>query len=210
MSCRRLRAALLIAAFAVVFVGQESLAQKENKAGKTIDSAKLGPGEYVGIIRATPGSDRLFTIEIQSTQMVPSGSLRRVGRAVVAGTKTQTTRYEIEFQASPKAKVRTLVLPEQFDDKGKPKKYTSKQLAELKGKDKHLVGYESSLEKLESGQVVRVVLGAAPAKAAAKPKEKDKDAAGDEAAKPDKKMQASLIVITKDENASSEKPRKKD
>ena len=186
---RPLGAALLLVAFVFATTSPEALAQKKDKrgvAGPSIDSAKLAPGEYTGILRSSPGPDRTFTIQVAQTQIVPtSRSLRSINY------KASVTKQEIDFQASPKVKVRTLVLPEQFDDKGRPKKYTAKELAEFKGKDRGLVGYESSLDKLEPGMEVRITLRPAPAKAA---KSKDKD--GDDAVA-EKKLQASMIVVTK-------------
>lgn len=199
---RRSVGLLLLAALTLVLAVPDAPAQKKDAAGaKAIDSGKFAAGEYTGIVRSSPGDDRVFTIEIPSTQMVATGGARRVGSVIVPSTRAKTIKYEVEFQASSKAKVRTLVLPEQFDDKGKPKKYTAKQLAELKGKDTHLPGYESSLEKLESGQVVRVTLRPAPPPPA-KAKAKDKDAA-EAAAKDEKKMQATLIVILKEGDGGS-------
>ena len=190
MTCRPLGAALLLAAFAVVTTSPVASGQgKKNKGGNSapsIDSAKLGPGEYVGILRSSPGTDRTFTIQMTQTRVVPVvRSLRSVQ------LRPNTTKHEIDFQASPKVKVRTLVLPEQFDERGRPKKYTAKELAEFKGKDRGLVGYESSLDKLEAGMEVRVTLRAAPAKTE-KAKDKDGEDGGQE-----KKMQASVIVVTK-------------
>ncbi len=207
---RRSVGLLLLAALTLVLAAPEAPAQKKDAGGaKAIDSGKFAAGEYTGIVRSSPGDDRVFTIEIPSTQMVATGGARRVGSVIVPSTRAKTIKYEVEFQASSKAKVRTLVLPEQFDDKGKPKKYTAKQLAELKGKDTHLPGYESSLEKLESGQVVRLTLRPAPPPPVAKAKAKDKDAA-EAAAKDQKKMQATLIVILKEGDAgSSAGPKKK-
>ena len=92
-----------------------------------------------------------------------------------------------------------MVLPEEFDDKGKPKKYTKEELATLKGKDTNLPGYESSLEKLETGQKLRVVLlrqeeargqaqeGRRPGQGAVEEKD-PKDPT-------EKKMQVKMIVI---------------
>ncbi len=110
----------------------------------------------------------------------------------------------VDFQADANVKVRTKALPEQFDEKGNIKKYTSQELAALKGKDKDLIGYESSMEALRPGQVVLVSLHthkkprssrlAAPAS--------QKDQTDDEAdTATEHKMQVTLIVILKDDDA---------
>jgi hypothetical protein len=120
-----------------------------------------------------------------------------------AGFRVQEVRTDVEFQAREDVKVRTLILPEPFDDKGNRKKYTKKELDELRGKEKGLPGFESALEQLEVGQVVRVTLGPAPKrKPVAKGKDENKDLDKEpdkeekEPAPPGKRMQVRLIVIT--------------
>jgi hypothetical protein len=186
---RRALGAALMAAIVFAFPAAESLAQNKKKgdAGKpkaeTVDSAKLPAREYVGKVGSVPGPDRVFTLEMESKSVVVTGANRNR-----INYKTTSAWTEVEFQASEKVRVRTKLLPEQFDEKGNLKKYTSKQLAELRGKDSQgLPGYESSLDKLAPGQTVSVQL--APAKVAAKGKDKD------DAAAAEKKMQVRLIVI---------------
>jgi hypothetical protein len=92
-------------------------------------------------------------------------------------------RDDFEMQAREGVKVRVLRLPAQSDEKGKPRKYTAKELARLKGKDRSLPGYESEPEKLEAGQRVTVTLVPVRKKAG-----KGKDDA-------EKRMQVKLILI---------------
>jgi len=124
-----------------------------------------------------------------------------------AGYRIDTTKQDVEFQASETVKVRTLMLPDAFDDKGSPKKYTKEEKDELKGKDKNAVGYESSLEKLEPGMKIRLVLGAAPKKKEDKKEDADKDKDDLKDKDADKKMQVKLLVIL--EEASSPAPNPK-
>jgi hypothetical protein len=128
-----------------------------------------------------------------------------------AGYKWVTTSQDIEFQTTDEVKVRNLNLPEQFDEKGNVKKYTKEELAELKGKDKNLPGYESSVEKMETGQKVRVTLVPHKKPAAAADKEKDKDADKDkDNVDSEKKMQVKMIVITAEAPATvAAQPKKK-
>jgi hypothetical protein len=128
-----------------------------------------------------------------------------------------TSTQDVEFQIMEDAKVRTLVLPPAFDDRGKSMKYTANELRELKGKDTNLPGYESSVENLTQGQVVRVTLAAKKPNPANKDKDKDldKDKAEEKAKGPDKakenekgttaekKMQVRLVVIVKDDSATA-------
>ncbi len=71
-------------------------------------------------------------------------------------------------------KVRLAQPPPAFDDKGHIKKYTAKELKELKGPD-NLPGYTGTLDDVKTGQLVVVHLARRPAKAADKDKEKEKD-----------------------------------
>jgi hypothetical protein len=118
-------------------------------------------------------------------------------------------KRDVDFQAADNVKVRLKNPPEQFDDKGNIKKYTSAELAALKGKDKSLIGYESSVEGLKPGQTVLVTLRAAkklksttaPTPATKKDKEAEKketDSATDH------KMQATMIVIVQDSDAATD------
>jgi hypothetical protein len=112
---------------------------------------------------------------------------------------------EVDFQADANIKVRIKDLPQQFDEKGKIKKYSPQELSALKGKDKNLIGYESSLEALQPGQVVLVSLhshkkpNSSTHSAAASKKAKDDDKKADSAI--EHKMQVSLIVILKEGDA---------
>jgi hypothetical protein len=131
------------------------------------------------------------------------GAGPRLVGAVPPGYTIVTNTRDIEFQASEKVKVRTMVLEDEFDEKGNVKKRTKSELAALKGKDKSLPGYESSLEKLTPGQKVRVTLATfkKPTKPGAKDKAKediDKDVQPEE-----KKMQVKLIVILEEPKSDS-------
>jgi hypothetical protein len=297
---------LLLASF-VLLATLDAFAQEEKKdKPPAIDSSSLVSNEHVGILKTVPGSDRLFTLEVQSVKYVPaknpgrisprllrnssvvarnynnavnnyakvanqlgtaqaqaasaktprarqsamnkvnnlSGSLNRaiatLQRAALAaeaqliregiavanampGLKPIYSKKTVEFQAMEDVKVRTMVLPEQFDDKGKPKKPTKEELAELKGKDKTLPGYESALEKLEAGQKLRVHLAEKKKstdsakdkdnakekdpdldKEKAKDKEKEKDKDGE------KKKQVRMIVILEETAANAPKGKKND
>jgi hypothetical protein len=92
----------------------------------------------------------------------------------------------IDCVASDDMKVRTLLLPVEYDDKGKPKKLTEKEKRALKGSDLKAPGYEADFESLKPEQTVEVHLE----KAAHKSKSKDKDAAD-----PKEPKKAIMIVI---------------
>lgn len=249
MRRRMFGACLLLTAFMLMVAAVESHAQNkkkkpdnDNPASTTIDSDKLRAGEFIGTLKSTPGSDRIFLLEIETPQLVPSGggggggrggrgnnimqqqnrlaqaqraistartpqqrmqamqryqqamlqqqrAMSGIGRGGIPGYRVNTIKQEIEFQLSEKARVRTMLLPEEFDDKGNVKKYSARELAQLRGPDSSLPGYSSSLDKLEPGQKVRVILG----RVAASGPKADKDADPD--AKADKRSQVKTLVI---------------
>jgi hypothetical protein len=147
--------------------------------------------------------NRITSLQRQAQQVATGGN--RGGK----GGKGNMVKREIEFQAAENVKVRTMLLPNQFDEKGNPKKFTKEELAALKGKDKTSPGYESSLEQLENGQPVRLVLAAAPAKKPADDKEKDKDKDKDDPVAADKRMQVKLIVVLGEATAAGPAPKGK-
>lgn len=116
------------------------------------------------------------------------------------------------FQSDVNAKVRTKQPPEMFDEKGNIKKYTGEELAALKGKDKNLVGYESSVEALQPGHVVQVTLRAHHNSKSAKldlmaaPKGNNKAQEKDLNGSIEHKMQVNLIVILKDGDSLGSSP----
>jgi hypothetical protein len=65
---------------------------------------------------------------------------------------------DLELQTTEDVKVRMAKPPEQFDEKGKVKKYTRKELQELKGPDPKLPGYQGEFSDLRQEQVVSVNL----------------------------------------------------
>ena len=220
-------------------------------SGTMADSDKLAPGEFVGVIKSTPGSDREFVIELESSRLVPAGgggggrrpggagnqqngalraqmqlqqaqaqmnnartpqqrqqAMNRVrqatlqlqralaqanragGGGVPAGYKVEKTKVPVEFQLAEKARIRTMVLPETFDEKGNIKTYSAKELADLKGKDKSAPGYEFSVEQLQVGQTVKVTLVRVPKEPDPLAKEKDDE-------DDDKSKQVKLVVVLK-------------
>lgn len=128
-----------------------------------------------------------------------------------AGTKVQTVKKEFEFQADEKVRVRLMTLPQEYDDRGKPKKYSQAELKELKGPNPSLPGYLSEFEDLRAGQTVKLHVAPAKRAAAAKPA-KDVDVDKDLPVLDLTKPRATMVLILKDEGGLSpakEKPRKK-
>jgi hypothetical protein len=85
-----------------------------------------------------------------------------------------TVQKDVEWQATDDAKVRRREPPPQFDDKGRVKRYTKKELKELKGDDK-LPGYPAEFSDIKQDQIVEVTL-VRKKDAARTPVKKGKDA----------------------------------
>jgi len=104
--------------------------------------------------------------------------------------KTVTQHKDFDVETTTDARVRLQDPPVQYDEKGNVKKYTSKELQELKG-DPKLIGYAADWDSLKEGQTVKLTLSHKHDKAADKNKD-NKDA------RDDNKPRASLILVIKD------------
>jgi hypothetical protein len=67
-------------------------------------------------------------------------------------------RQNMKVMTVDEVKVRTKNPPVAYDDKGNKKKYTQKELQELRGSDKKLPGYTAGFEDLKTNQYVQVTL----------------------------------------------------
>jgi hypothetical protein len=92
------------------------------------------------------------------------------------------------------ASIRAHDPPLQFDDKGKPKKYTAKELKELKGDSKE-PGYPADAADLKSGVLVEVTLVEDKDAAKSKPTPKGKDKETDPDLLKDHLPKAKAIMI---------------
>jgi hypothetical protein len=111
----------------------------------------------------------------------------RGGRPVRVGTVNVNITFTFNGDAG---KVRTSNPPEQFDDKGKPKKLTLSELRKLKGDDpaeKKLVGYKSDIAEVQPGAVIQVTLSTNKALLRKAAKKGKGDLGGDKDGKDDSK-----------------------
>jgi hypothetical protein len=106
--------------------------------------------------RGHPGHNPMQTMQQLQNAMVQFQN--NVARTQANMFQVINAKQKVDFQMEENVKVRMLQLPEQFDDKGNIKQYTREEKDELKGKDKKLPGYESSIDSLKPGQIVQVVL----------------------------------------------------
>jgi hypothetical protein len=102
----------------------------------------------------------------------------------------------LELQPTDNVRVRSMQPPLAYDDKGNPRKYTARELQDLKG-EHNLPGYMSEWGQLRAGQIATVTVYArkkdtAPAAA---PKGKDADKELERKLLETEKPYASMIVI---------------
>ena len=192
----------------------------------TYQKLQLRPGQNLGRTNANLQRQYNHIVQLQNQLMNPGrhrnpiALMQQLQNAMV-NFQVQEARAEanlfqvvaatqkVEFQAEENLKVRIKDLPEDFDDKGNIKKYTREELAELKGKDKNLPGYESSIDALKVGQSVQVTLGAhkkpRPGSSSSASASKNKNAESDKDSEKEStnqhKMQVKMIVILKDGGA---------
>jgi len=103
-------------------------------------------------------------------------------------------------------KVRTLQLPIDFDEKGKPKRYSAQELKDLKGPDPKLPGYTADFDSLKPEQVVKVYLArkkgakAAPLQQPGKKKGKDDNAEAADA-RTENRPEVTMVLILAERRA---------
>jgi len=108
--------------------------------------------------------------------------------------KVESKDVDYEVQSQDEVVVRTMILPERFDDRGKViKKFTREQLKELKG-DPKLPGYKAEFSDLIQGQLVEARLVRKPGRPPRPKKGKDALEGGLDALD-DYQPHASMILI---------------
>jgi hypothetical protein len=97
----------------------------------------------------------------QKEKMINVGNIAGKVTNIDANEKSlhlQVGRQDVKVMTTDDVKVRTKNPPVQYDDKGNKKKYTAKELKELKGNDPKLPGYTAEFNDLKQNQVVEVSL----------------------------------------------------
>ncbi len=179
---------LAVLAMALPAVGADDKKKPDKGEGKDNAKEKLvSVGRLTGKIGQVEGSARNLTLQVSLSYPVPA----RAGRFITYQIRTVT--QDVDLTAADDIKVRIPRPPAAFDDKGNPKKYSAKELRELKGPG-NLPGYTGDFDNVRTGQVVQVYL--AKKKEALKPPPKKKK--GEEQDPTDTKPLVSMIVILVD------------
>jgi hypothetical protein len=180
---------------------KEKTSTPEKKAAK--EKSPVAGGHFVGKLKQIEGAQRYLTIDV--TTKIPQENAQAAANLVnlrrqLVGNKDPNSIRNIyaemqkhqnnlitykditkkyEFAAADNLKVRTMLLPVEHDEKGRPRKLTKAELKTLKGPDPKAKGYNADFDDLKPDQMVEVWLE--KVKAPVKPKGKDKDS---EAEKP--------------------------
>jgi hypothetical protein len=199
---------------------------KSGKKEKIASKEKmLASGKVSGKLAHVEGAQRYFVVQVKYVVTTPNlGAVQNVANASrnlaqarqkndrgailnaqLDLARNQAVMYDyrtidgqFEFMADDKMKIRTLQLPVDYDDKGKPKKLTTKELKERRGSDLSLPGFEADFDTLRQGQLVDVYLEKPqnpPANGKNKAAKAD-DAAGE---KKEKERYKALMVVIRAE-----------
>lgn len=208
--------ALLVVTLSAFADDTDATAKPDTKDKKQYDKLTKSGKSFKGKLVKIDGDKRLLTVEVPYTttrqdpqivknlhnlqvQMVdaqrnknPVERLRQMNHIQVEVEKNQLNLFKeatlkVELDAPDNVQVRTLVLPVELDDKGKPRKLTEKEKKELKGPDPTLRGYTADFDSFKSDQIVEVYLAKQPPKS----KAKDKDADTTESTRP----KIAMIII---------------
>ena len=136
--------------------GQDKDKKAEDKNAKSDPKEKWIPaGQVVAVLKEVRESDKSVVLSIQTQNSYYSPQAKRVVPAKME---------DIELLLKDDVKIRQFNPPEAFDDKGRPKKYSTQELKELKGDDLKTPGYPADFSDLISQSIVNVTLMQKPQK----------------------------------------------
>jgi len=136
--------------------GQDKDKKAEDKNAKADPKEKWIPaGQVVAVLKEVRESDKSVVLSIQTQNSYYSPQAKRIVPAKME---------DIELLLKDDVKIRQFNPPEAFDDKGRPKKYSNKELKELKGDDLKSPGYPADFSDLINQSIVNVTLMQKPQK----------------------------------------------
>jgi hypothetical protein len=151
------------------------------------------------------GVQRLAQAKLEMARAGDANAYRNAQNSLLQAQRSlyKNETKEVEVQAADDVVVRMARPKEDFDEKGRLKKYTKKELEELRGTDKKLPGYKADFGDITTDQIIQISLvrkKGSPVVPKLPKKGKGKDA--DDAAVADliaeNAPQASLIVIVRE------------
>lgn len=133
--------------------GQDKDKKAEDKNPKADPKEKWIPaGQVVAVLKEIRESDKSVILSIQTQGYSPQAK------------RIVSKMEDVELLLKDDVKIRQYNPPEAFDDKGRPKKYTAKELKELKGDDLKSPGYPADFSDLTNQTIVNVTLMLKPQK----------------------------------------------
>jgi hypothetical protein len=108
----------------------------------------------------TGAAQNLANLRLQLLSARDPGTMRNItaeiarNQANLLSLKDQSK--DVELEIADDLKVRTMLEPIEYDDKGKPRRLTPKEKAELRGPDPKLPGYQADFDSLKADQTVTV------------------------------------------------------
>jgi hypothetical protein len=112
---------------------------------------KLNQGALNGLLQA---QQNLLRAQLSNNLQQMIQAQAQIAQNQAQMYQSETITREVELQTIEDVKVRMLSPPPQFDDKGRIKRYTTKELKELRGSDPKLPGYQAEFGDLHEGQTV--------------------------------------------------------
>lgn len=128
-----------------------SPSQAQPKLGKGLDKNAdkwVKVGLVVGKVTAVYEAKKTIRMDVSNPYLTISGGRYQV--------QYKTIPFEVE--AVEDAVIRTIKPKEEFDEKGKVKKLTRKELKELKGPNPRMIGYKAEFGDIQTDQIIRVQL----------------------------------------------------
>ena len=152
--------ALLAFALPYLAAQDKKAPDKDKKAASAAALVRLG--EVVATLTEVQASSKQLTVQYNQ-------------KVVGKDLQLQDMPVTVEVQTADDVKVRILQLPPAFDDKGKPRRYTPKELKQLKGPDPKQPGYTGGFDSLKPGQKVQLTLARSKDALKKPPKGKPRD-----------------------------------
>jgi hypothetical protein len=186
-------------------------ADKDSKTGYSEKKAKAGE-PFTAKLLQVEGAQRYFNVEVSwktpkenagaaqnianlQRQLVGNrdpNSIRSIYTQITQNQQNLVTykdeKKKLELSAVDEIVVRTMLPPVEYDDKGKVKKLTPKEIKALKGPDPSLPGFPADFDSLKPNKKVKIYL--LKSKESSRTKSADKDET-----KAKEKPKVKMIVI---------------
>jgi hypothetical protein len=153
---------IALVCFTAQLLGQGTSAPAARKATDDDYKKLLSTSKFDGLVTGVGGksisvkvNDTLYQKLLQQYNGWPEPKKTIALKQLNAELQASNIGKEFEFEFTDKVALRKLHLPTEYDERGNLKKYTSAELAKMKG---NLVGYQAKSEDFTPGMPVSVYL----------------------------------------------------